>query len=68
MHTYQSKQNMTWLLAALQQGDTDRFIEVVENEAMSLHGLMMSSKPWYSLLHPNTLQILDKIRAFREQK
>lgn len=62
----QSKQNMTWLLAALQQGDTDRFIEVVENEAMSLHGLMMSSKPWYSLLHPNTLRILDKIRTFRE--
>ena len=34
---------------------------------MSLHGLMMSSKPWYSLLHPNTLQILDKIRFFRER-
>jgi diphosphomevalonate decarboxylase len=73
MHPYadariaQSKQNMSWLLAALQQGDTDRFIEVIENEAMSLHGLMMSSKPWYSLLHPNTLRILDKIRTFREQ-
>lgn len=63
----QSQQNLSWLIAALQQGDTDRFIEVVENEAMSLHGLMMSSKPWYSLLHPNTLIILDKIRAFREQ-
>jgi diphosphomevalonate decarboxylase len=63
----QSKQNLSWLLTALQQGDTDRFIEVVENEAMSLHGLMMSSKPWYSLLHPNTLRILEKIRAFREK-
>ncbi len=63
----QSKQNMSWLIAAFLQGDTDRFIEVVENEAMSLHGLMMSSKPWYSLLHPNTLRILDTIRAFREQ-
>lgn len=63
----QSKQNLSWLLAALQQGDTDRFIQVVENEAMSLHGLMMSSKPWYFLLHPNTLRILEKIRAFREK-
>ena len=63
----QSKQNMSWLTAALQQGDTDRFIEVVENEAMSLHALMMSSKPWYSLLQPNTLRILEKIRAFREK-
>ncbi len=63
----QSKQNMSWLIAALQQGDTDRFIEVVENEAMSLHGLMMSSKPWYFLLHPNTLRILEKVRTFREQ-
>ncbi len=63
----QSKQNLSWLVAALQQGDTDRFIEVVENEALSLHALMMSSKPWYSLLHPNTLIILDKIRDFREK-
>ncbi|MBN1650396.1 MAG: hypothetical protein JW857_03655 [Bacteroidales bacterium] len=63
----QSKQNLSWLAAALQQGDTDRFIEVVENEALSLHALMMSSKPWYSLLHPNTLIILDKIRDFREK-
>ncbi|MCD6089978.1 MAG: hypothetical protein J7J72_00625 [Bacteroidales bacterium] len=63
----QSKQNMTWLIAALLQGDTDRFIEVVENEAMSLHALMMSSKPWYSLLHPNTLRILNTVRAFREK-
>jgi diphosphomevalonate decarboxylase len=63
----QSKQNVRWLIAALQQGDTDRFIEVTENEAMSLHALMMSSKPWYSLLHPNTWLILEKIRAFREK-
>lgn len=63
----QSKQNMSGLIAALLQGDTDRFVEVVENEAMSLHALMMSSKPWYSLLHPNTLKILDKVRAFRDQ-
>lgn len=63
----QSKQNLSWLMAALQQGDTDRFIEVVENEAMSLHALMMSSKPWYSLLHPNTLILLDKIRNFRAE-
>ena len=63
----QSKQNMSLLIDSLQQGDTERFTEVVENEAMSLHALMMSSKPWYSLLHPNTLRILDKIRAFREQ-
>ncbi len=63
----QSKQNLSWLMAALQQGDNDRFIEVVENEAMSLHALMMSSKPWYSLMHPNTLLILKAIREFRER-
>lgn len=63
----QSKQNMSWLLAALQQGDTDRFVEVVENEAMSLHALMMSSKPWYSLLQANTWIVIEKIRNFREK-
>ena len=63
----QSHYNLDRLMKALVNGDKDLFVEVVENEAMSLHALMMSSKPWYSLLHPNTLIILDKIRSFREE-
>lgn len=61
----QSKNNLKDLVVALQNADTDTFIRIVENEALSLHALMMSSNPWYSLLHPSTLTILDKIRSFR---
>ncbi|MFH1000779.1 MAG: diphosphomevalonate decarboxylase [Bacteroidota bacterium] len=61
----QSRKNLNGLLAAMSKADTAAFIQIVENEALSLHALMLSSNPWYSLLHPNTLTILDKIRNFR---
>ncbi|NQT77363.1 MAG: diphosphomevalonate decarboxylase [Bacteroidetes bacterium] len=54
------------LLKALKNGDKHTFIRIVENEALSLHGLMMSSDPGYILIKPGTLQIIDKIRNFRE--
>jgi diphosphomevalonate decarboxylase len=54
------------LLKALKMGDQDSFIRIVENEALGLHGLMMSSDPGYILLKPASLQIIDKIRRFRE--
>ena len=73
-HPYQSDRvrqandNLGKLLIALAGGNTKLFTEVVENEALSLHSLMMSSNPGYVLMKPNTLTILDKIRAFRELK
>lgn len=63
----QSKNNLKALLSAMQNGKTEAFIRIIENEALSLHALMLSSDPWYSLLHPNTLIILDKIRSFRDK-
>ncbi len=73
MHPYhsdrvvQANDNLGKLLIALAGGNTKLFAEVVENEALSLHSLMMSSNPGYLLMKPNTLSILDKIRAFRER-
>lgn len=61
----QSHGNLQLLLEALQTGDLELFGQVVENEALSLHSLMMSSNPGYVLMHPNTLLILEKIRHFR---
>lgn len=63
----QANQNSTELLNILRQGDLLSFNELVEHEALMLHGLMMSSKSPYILLQPNTLAIIDKIRAFRKQ-
>lgn len=53
------------LVPILQTGDAQGFINIVENEALTLHGLMMNSNPSFILLHPNTLHIINQIRAFR---
>ncbi len=61
----QAQSNTLLLLDALKQGDWETFIDIAESEALSLHGLMMSSNPGYTLLFPESLQIITKIRAFR---
>ena len=64
----QAKENYLLVSKALETGDMAQFSEVVENEALSLHALMMSAKPGYFLISPETLRLIDKIRDFREQK
>jgi len=63
----QANEHMVKLMEVLKNGDWNGFIEVAESEALSLHGLMMSSTPGYTLLLPNSLQIVQLIRKFREQ-
>ena len=62
----QARLNMSELLLVLERGDFTVFAAIVENEAFSLHGLMMSSKPSYTLLKPNTLIAIERIKNFRE--
>ncbi len=61
----QASINFKALAEALQAGDDDRFIHIVETEALNLHALMMSSDPAYILLKPETLKIISRIREFR---
>lgn len=61
----QAGKNLDTLLYALKTGEEQMFAEVVENEALTLHGLMMTSNPGYVLMKPNTLLMIDKIREFR---
>jgi diphosphomevalonate decarboxylase len=53
------------MLGVLSSGDLEEFIEIMENEALSLHGLMMNSTPSFTLLKPNTLELIERIRLFR---
>ena len=62
----QANRNTENLLAALRDGDLETFIEITESEAMQLHALMMCSNPSYILMKPNTLHIINEIRAYRE--
>ena len=63
----QAGKNMQTLLKALRSGDVDTFFRVVENEALSLHSLMMSSDPGYILMKPNTIALIEKITEYRNQ-
>ncbi len=64
----QANNNLANAIAALKKGDWKEFVVISESEALSLHGLMMSSNPGYTLLEPNSLNIVQQIRQFREQK
>lgn len=63
----QARLNMSELQDTMVQGDFDQFTSIVENEALSLHGLMMSSTPSYTLLKPNTLIAIERIKNFRDK-
>ncbi len=62
----QANTNTARLLNVLKDGNLIEFCELIESEALSLHAMMMTSTPSYLLMKPNTLEIIQKIRAFRE--
>ena len=63
----QAHQNLDKLKTVFQQGDLDGFIKIVESEALTLHAMMMTSLPYFILMKPNTLEIIDRIWAFRQK-
>lgn len=63
-----AKENLLRVMDALKSGDLSEFCEVVEEEALMLHSLMMTSRPSYILLKPQSLWLIDQIKAYREQK
>jgi diphosphomevalonate decarboxylase len=63
----QTIENINEIYLSLLTGDQKKFIEVVENEALSLHAMMMTSNPSFILLKPNSLELITRIRHFREK-
>jgi len=63
----QAKDNISKLSSVLQNGDLKSFITIVESEALTLHAMMMSSNPYFILMKPNTLHIINKIWEYRAQ-
>lgn len=62
----QAQENIQSLMKSMQEGDFERFINITESEALTLHAMMMTSNPYYLLLKPNTIQIIDRIFEYRE--
>lgn len=63
----QANKHMEELALALKEGNTAAFIKIVETEALSLHALMMSSDPWFILMKPQSLEIINRVQEFREK-
>ncbi|WP_299117683.1 diphosphomevalonate/mevalonate 3,5-bisphosphate decarboxylase family protein [uncultured Winogradskyella sp.] len=61
----QAHENLAELKDVLISGNQKRFIEIVESEALTLHAMMMTSMPYFILMKPNTLEIINKIWQFR---
>ncbi len=63
----EANKHLQLLSNILRRGDSEEFISLVEKEALSLHALMMSSDPGIILMRPATLEIINKVRRYREQ-
>lgn len=63
----QAQQRTHFLLEALRQGDVETFGRIAEDEASTLHALMMCSNPSYLLMRPATLEIIERVRAYRKE-
>mgnify|MGYP006298396951 CR=1 FL=1 len=62
----QARQNLGQLGIALKTGDWGRFIEIMEEEALTLHAMMMTGRPGYLLMEPATLSVIQRTWEFRK--
>ena len=63
----QAHHNLSAIKTILETGNLDDFIKIVESEALTLHAMMMTSMPYFILMKPNTLGIINKIWKFRNK-
>ncbi len=63
----EANKNIESLKRALMIGDLILFNQVVEQEAMMLHAMMMSSNPYFLLMKPGTVAIIQKVWESRKQ-
>ncbi|MFD2568876.1 diphosphomevalonate/mevalonate 3,5-bisphosphate decarboxylase family protein [Pseudotenacibaculum haliotis] len=63
----QANDNLSKITRCLKEGNIDEFISLVESEALSLHAMMLTSNPYFILMKPNTLEIINAIWNYREE-
>ena len=62
----QAHENLDKLRTILAEGNLNDFIGIIESEALTLHAMMMTSHPYFILMKPNTLSIINEIWKFRQ--
>lgn len=63
----QAHENLARLLPCIASGDVEEFGKVVESEALTLHAMMMTSSPYFILMKPNTVKIIEQVWNFRKE-
>lgn len=63
----QANQNISKITKIISEGDIKAFVNLVESEALTLHAMMLMSNPYFILMKPNTLEIINKIWEYRAQ-
>lgn len=63
----QAFDNIIKLQALLKSGGLEAFGELIESEALSLHAMMMTSTPYFILMRPKTLEIIQQVQQFRSK-
>jgi diphosphomevalonate decarboxylase len=62
----QARNNLTAISSAISKGNEPKFIQILEEEALTLHAMMLSAEPGYTLLNDQSWGIIQKIRDFRK--
>jgi diphosphomevalonate decarboxylase len=63
----QANENLSKMSKILQEGNSKDFINLVESEALTLHAMMLTSNPYFILMKPNTLEIINKVWQYRQE-
>lgn len=63
----QARKKAHFLLDFLRQGKVDEAGTLIEEEALTLHGLMMCSQPAYLLLEADSLRLIQAIQDYRKR-
>ncbi|GAB4333944.1 MAG: diphosphomevalonate decarboxylase [Bacteroidales bacterium] len=63
----QAGENISSFLKALRENDRNEMIKIIEQEALTLHALMLSAQPGFTLLNDRSWKLIESIRNFREK-
>jgi diphosphomevalonate decarboxylase len=63
----QANQNLSEILLDLKCNVFERLASVAENEALTLHALLMSANPGVILMQPGTIEIIRQVREARHK-
>ncbi|WP_185858764.1 diphosphomevalonate/mevalonate 3,5-bisphosphate decarboxylase family protein [Blattabacterium cuenoti] len=62
-----ANKNMEKLISILKIGDLQEFGELIEHEALTLHAMIMTSRPYFLWMKPNTINVIHNVWDFRIQ-